>query len=76
MEKQGHFVEIFSNNNNWYYASLRYLADFAGYTGSECMIFPSNKNGKVNKWRDVYCKRGIPVSEASLKECISEFINS
>lgn len=52
---------------------VRYFADLCvlPYYGSECMIFRV-ENGKVN-WHDLYCKRGIPVTEAQLRKCIDDF---
>lgn len=41
---------------------------------TECMIFSAH-NGQVINWRELYCKRGIPVTEDSLAKCVEEFLH-
>lgn len=50
----------------WFYADLCF---------NECMIFHS-ENEQVVSWHELYCKRNIPVTKASLEKCIREFIKN
>jgi hypothetical protein len=52
-----------------------YYADLAmdlPWIGTECMIF--EKIGDEILWDGLYCRRDIPFSQETLKECITEFI--
>ncbi len=69
----GGFCCDFEHKGKKYYADLCTVFDCGD---SECMIFGCNetKEGtRVDFGRDLYCKRNIPVSEESLKNCIEEF---
>ena len=52
-----------------YWFDLRDTPD----AGVECMGFTCNKDGDISCGRDVYCRRGGPVSTLALMECIKEF---
>lgn len=70
----GGFCCEFEHKGKKYYADLCKVFD---YGCSECMIFGVNETkegSKVDFGRDLYCKRNIPVSEESLKNCIEEFV--
>ena len=64
---------VFEHDGQEYYADLC-LVPYADYT--ECMIFKS-ENGQLTlkNARDLYCKRGLEVTEENLLACIEEFIN-
>ena len=64
------YYAFFEHNGYEFYADLCLTWD----AGNECMIFAS-KDKQVTSWRELYCKRGIPVTEESLLRCIDEFIN-
>lgn len=64
--RNGGFCCNFSYGGANYYASLADLA----CVGTECMIFYEGD------WTDLYCKRHIPLTEDSLKECVKEFLLS
>lgn len=54
---------------NYYWADLNTLPDLK----NECMIFESNRKGKVTNWCEVYCRRNIDVTRENLLKCIDEF---
>jgi hypothetical protein len=58
---------VFKVQEEYYYASRCYTADH----GTECMIFPSNENGTVGDWIDVYASRQL-----SIKDSIKEFLEN
>jgi len=62
-------------NGRVYFADLCSLI-FLGTT--ECMIFDITKEGQLclSNANELYCKRGIPVTEDSLTACIDEFLAS
>lgn len=61
---------IFDAFDKTWYADI--CRTYSGY--NECMIFLYDKeHNQVANWRDVYCKRGLKVSEKSLISCIEEF---
>lgn len=60
---------FFNHNGKEYYADLC----FVSFIGSECMIFHS-ENEQVTSWSELYCKRGIPITPESLRECVEEFV--
>ena len=62
---------LFEYDGHEFYADLCYLS----FGGSECMIFHS-KDQQVTNWSELYCKRGIPVTEEALTECVQEFIKA
>lgn len=63
---------LFTFYGREFYADLCVMPHPTDYL-TECKIFPS-ENGKVTSWTDIYCKQGIPVTDAALAECIQEFI--
>lgn len=58
---------FFGYNGKHYYADLTMIP----FCRSECMIFEV-KDGNID-WSELYCKRGIPVTEKELIKCIKEF---
>lgn len=69
--RTGGYYAFFEHDGYEFYADLSYTFDAA----EECMIFAS-KDKQVTSWRDLYCKRGIPVTESDLLDCIEEFVTS
>lgn len=65
------FYAFFTHDGFEFYADLCLVPE--GFT--ECMIFHS-VNKQVTSWRELYCKRNIPVTKASLEKCIREFIKN
>lgn len=61
--------QTFVIKGKYYWADLNTLSDLE----TECMIFKSNKNGKVTNWTEVYCCRNIDVTRENLLKCIDEF---
>ena len=67
--RNGGYYSIFNVGAYEFYADIRELP----LIHAECMIFFCH-DGKVTNWHELYCKRGLPVTEASLRQCINEFI--
>lgn len=69
----GGWVCIFDYDGQKYYADVC-SSPFFDYT--ECMIFATKGDGQLTLdcAQDLYCKRHIPVTPESLRECINEFI--
>lgn len=67
--QQKRYSKVFCINDKYYYADIVKTYD----CGNECMIFKCTKNGVVRKWDDLYCKRGLDVTEKNLLACIDEF---
>ena len=65
----GGICAYFEKDGKHFYADVSPVP----FCGTECMIFEANDKGKVISWRDLYCKRHIPVTKDSLLECIKEF---
>lgn len=63
--------QTFFLNGKYYWADLNTLS--VSDLETECMIFESNKNGKVTNWSEVYCRRNIDVTRKNLLKCIDEF---
>lgn len=68
------YYAFFEHNGSEYYADLC-LLPYSIDDDTECMIFAS-KDKQVTSWGELYCKRGIPVDEATLLRCIEEFVNT
>lgn len=66
------FCCYFMHDGNEFYADL---CDIFYLGETECMISHS-KDKQVTSWRELYCKRGIPVTKESLEKCIREFIKN
>lgn len=66
----GGYCCTFEHDGYEFYADI---CDLGFDLPTECMIFNSS-NGQVTNWRDLYCRRGVPVTENGLTECIKEFI--
>lgn len=64
--------QTFCFNGKYYWADLNTISKYEPET--ECMIFPSDENGCVTDWTEVYCRRGIDVTRKNLLECIHEFV--
>ena len=73
-QRTGGYYAFFEHNGAEYYADLCYIPGAIDFV-TECMIFAS-KDKQVTNWHDLYCKRGIPVTESALLDCINEFINA
>ena len=58
---------VFQKGKDFFYADRSHVPDI----GIETMIFPSNAEGEVTSWTEVYADR----SRKSLKECVNEFLN-
>jgi hypothetical protein len=56
----------FNDGENYYYADKAWIGGC-----EETMIFPTDKEGQVTSWTELYCDR----SGKSLEECINEFLN-
>lgn len=67
--RNGGYYSIFNVGDKAFYADICELH----LIPTECMIF-SYHDGKVTDWHELYCKRGLPVTEESLRQCIGEFI--
>lgn len=69
----GGWACVFNYEGQEYFADLCYI-QFADY--SECMIFATKGDGQLTLdcAKDLYCKRHIPVTPETLRECINEFI--
>lgn len=61
--------QTFFFNGKYYWADLNTFLDME----TECMIFESDKRGKVTDWNEVYCRRNIDVTRENLLKCINEF---
>lgn len=62
---------FFEHRGEEFCADLSTIPFAFGYS-SECMIFPA-KNGKVEKYEDLYCNRDVRVTDNDLIDCIEEF---
>lgn len=69
----GGYYAFFNHDGFEFYADLCLVPEGLGFT--ECIIFHS-ENKQVTSWRELYCKRGIPVTKESLEKCIREFIKN
>lgn len=72
--RTGGCYAFFEHGGKEYYADLCLLSYSIEPGETECMIFPA-KDKQVTSWLELYCKRGIPVTESELLDCIDEFIN-
>ena len=62
----------FNHNGKEYIADLCVLRyDYDNIT--ECMIFAA-KDGQVTSWSELYCRRGLAVTEENLTACVKEFV--
>ena len=57
--------KVFEFKGKYYWADKSYVP----FIGPETMIFPSDSEGNVTDWDDLYCDR----TDMSLEECIEEF---
>ena len=59
----------------FYYNGRQYFADLADIMliGTECMIFHSCDR-EVTDYMELYCKRGVEVTDDNLRACILEFV--
>ena len=79
--RNGGLWATFTHEGKEFYADLcdmGNLTPIPGFwedNGTEIMIFQS-ENGEVTSWRELYVKRGIPVTEKELLRCINEFVES
>lgn len=79
--RNGGLWATFTHEGQEFYADLCDLGNltpipgFFEGKGTEIMIFQSEA-GQVKSWRELYQKRGIPVTEKELLRCINEFVES
>lgn len=74
-------VKVETNPNNgglcsyFDYNGRQYFADLTDIMliGTECMIFNSHDR-EVTNWSELYCKRGLDVTDDILRACILEFV--
>ena len=69
-EINGGWYATVNKDGRWYYADLAHTFD--GY--DEFMVFPSDKNGNVSSWLEIFCRRHCEVSPESIEELIDEFM--
>ena len=67
-KKTGGVCCDFEHEGKKYWADLSYVP----FDGNECMIFAREEDGSIN-WGDLFCRRGIPVTEEALIQCIEDF---
>lgn len=66
----GGYSAVIEKEGEYYLADISYTLD----KGAECMIFRSDKNGKVDSWEEVYVEWPDTVTKDNLKKCIKEFL--
>ena len=66
----GGWTAVIQRDGQWYYIDLTEIPYFA----SECMAFHCDKAGTVPSYREVFTRRGTPVTAKALEELIDEFM--
>lgn len=64
------FYSVVEKEGNFYYIDLSFTFD----RGIECMAYPSDKEGKVSDWGEVFVAYPEEISENALKDCIEKFL--
>ena len=63
---------FFKHGGREYFADLCFLR-YHYEPETECIIFAA-KDRQVTSWSDLYCRRGLAVTEENLAACVKEFI--
>lgn len=66
----GGFYAVIEKDKQYFLADLSYTLD----RGAECMIFRSDKEGKVTDWEEVYAEYFDIVTKENLRSCVENFL--